>query len=132
MNIKDIVESLKDNDLSEIEELVVTDKYCLINFYFDFDKDIDDGAKAYADAESTSGTEEWMNEYYLPYLYDFANDEVLDIVEEIIEDLDVEGEMMAFQMNEKSSDYVQFMVLFSEEGCDVSIEDVVKDYMNKK
>ena len=54
------------------------------------------------------------------------------IVEEIIEDLDVEGEMMAFQMNEKTAGYVQFMVLFNEEGCDVAIEEVVKEYMNKK
>ncbi|MFY9276329.1 MAG: hypothetical protein WAO68_05230, partial [Clostridium sp.] len=77
-------------------------------------------------------SEEWMSEFYLPYLYDYANDEVLEIVEEIIEDLDVEGEMMAFQMNEKTAGYVQFMVLFNEEGCDVAIEEVVKEYMNKK
>ena len=40
--------------------------------------------------------------------------------------------MMAFQMNEKTAGYVQFMVLFNEEGCDVAIEEVVKEYMNKK
>lgn len=85
----------------EIEELVSGDKYSLINFYFDFDKDVEAAAKAYADDESTASSEEWMKEFYLPYLYDYANDEVLEIVEEIIEDLDVEGEMMAFQMNEK-------------------------------
>ena len=56
----------------------------------------------------------------------------LEIVEEIIEDLDVEGEMMAFQMNEKTAGYVQFMVLFNEEGYDVAIEEIVKEYMRKK
>ena len=104
----------------------------LINFYFDFDKDVEAAAKAYADDESTAGSEEWMKEFYLPYLYDYANDEVLEIVEEIIEDLDVEGEMMAFQMNEKTAGYVQFMVLFNEEGYDVAIEEIVKEYMRKK
>ena len=99
MNIKDIIDILNDNGLSEIEELVSGDKYSLINFYFDFDKDVEEAAKAYADDESTAGSEEWMKEFYLPYLYDYANDEVLEIVEEIIEDLDVEGEIMAFQMN---------------------------------
>lgn len=132
MNVKDIINILNDNGLSEVEELVAADKYSLINFYFDFDKDVEAAAKAYADDESTAGSEEWMNEFYLPYLYDYANDEVLEIVEEIIEDLDVEGEMMAFQMNEKTAGYVQFMVLFNEEGCDVAIEKVVKEYMNKK
>lgn len=132
MDIREIVEILNDNDLSEVEELVVKKDYCLINFYLDFDKDVNDAAKAYADTESEAGTESWMNDYYLPYLYDYANDEVLEIIEEITEDLDVECEMMAFQMNEKTSAYVQFMVLFSEEGTDVSIEEVVKDYMNQK
>ena len=37
MNIKDIIDILNDNGLSEIEELVSGDKYSLINFYFDFD-----------------------------------------------------------------------------------------------
>ena len=132
MNVKDIIDILNNNGLSEVEELVSGDKYSLINFYFDFDKDVEEAAKSYADDESTAGSEEWMKEFYLPYLYDYANDEVLEIVEEIIEDLDVEGEMMAFQMNEKTAGYVQFMVLFNEEGYDVAIEEIVKEYMRKK
>ena len=38
---------------------------------------------------------------------------------------------MAVQMTEKTSDYVQFMTLFTEEDSNVSIEEVVKDYMSK-
>ena len=128
----EIVKILKENDLSDVEVLKNTEEYILVNFYFDFDKDVEAAAKAYADDESTAGSEEWMKEFYLPYLYDYANDEVLEIVEEIIEDLDVEGEMMAFQMNEKTAGYVQFMVLFNEEGYDVAIEEIVKEYMRKK
>ena len=48
-----------------------------------------------------------IRDSYFPYLYDFANDEVLEIIEDIIEDLEIEGEMMAIQMTEKTSDYVQ-------------------------
>ena len=69
MNVKDIINILNDYGLSEVEELVAADKYSLINFYFDFDKDVEAAAKAYADDESTAGSEEWMNEFYLPYLY---------------------------------------------------------------
>ena len=59
-------------------------------------------------------------------------DEILiSIIEEIIEELGIEGEMMAIQMTEKTSDYVQFMALFTEEDSNISIEDVVKDYMSK-
>ena len=62
---------------------------------------------------------------------DFANDEVLEVIEEIIESLDLEGEMMAFQMTEKTSDYVQFMALFTEEESNVAIEEVVREYLSK-
>ena len=38
---------------------------------------------------------------------------------------------MAFQMTEKTSDYVQVMALFTEEDSNISIEEIVKDYMSK-
>ena len=36
---------------------------------------------------------------------------------------------MAFQMKDKSAEYVQFMALFTNEDSDISIEEVVKDYI---
>lgn len=129
----EIVKILKENDLSDVEVLKNTEEYILVNFYFDFDKDLQDAAKAYANEESKEEEfgAKWYSEYYFPYLYDFANDEVLEVIEEIIESLDLEGEMMAFQMTEKTSDYVQFMALFTEEESNVAIEEVVREYLSK-
>ena len=129
----EIVKILKENDLSDVEVLKNTEEYILVNFYFDFDKDLQDDAKAYANEESKEEefSAKWYSEYYFPYLYDFANDEVLEVIEEIIESLDLEGEMMAFQMTEKTSDYVQFMALFTEEESNVAIEEVVREYLSK-
>lgn len=129
----EIVKILKENDLSDVEVLKNTEEYILVNFYFDFDKDLQDAAKAYANEESKEEefSAKWYSEYYFPYLYDFANDEVLEVIEEIIESLDLEGEMMAFQMTEKTSDYVQFMALFAEEESNVAIEEVVREYLSK-
>lgn len=129
----EIVNILKENDLSEVEVLKNTEEYILVNFYFDFDKDLQDAAKAYANEESKEEefSAKWYSEYYFPYLYDFANDEVLEVIEEIIESLDIEGEMMAFQITEKTSDYVQFMALFTEEESNVAIEEVVREYLSK-
>ncbi|WP_196001348.1 hypothetical protein [Clostridium sp. 1001271B_151109_B4] len=129
----EIIKILKENDLSDIEVLKNTEEYVLVNFYFDFDKDLQDAAKAYANEESKEEefSSKWYSEYYFPYLYDFANDEVLEIIEEIIESLDIEGEMMAFQMTEKTSDYVQFMALFTEEESNIAIEEVVREYLSK-
>lgn len=133
MQESQIIEILNGNNLSDIEVLKKDDNFVLINFYFDFDKDVLDAAKAYSNEESNleEYSKEWYSEYYFPYLYDFANDEVLEIIEEIIEELEIEGEMMAIQMTEKTSDYVQFMTLFTEEDINISIEEVVKDYMSK-
>ena len=129
----EIINILKENDLSDVEVLKNEEKYVLVNFYFDFDKDLQDAAKAYANSESNEEefSNAWYNEYYFPYLYDFANDEVLEVIEQVIETLDVEGEMMAFQMTEKTSDYVQVMALFKEEDSNVVIEDVVREYIAK-
>lgn len=128
-----IINVLKENDLSDVEILRSQDELLLVNFYFDFDKDLLDAAKAYANDESglEENSKEWLDDYYFAYLYDFANDEVLEIIEEVSEDFDVAGEMMAVQMTEKTSDYVQFMVLFTEEDSDISIEDVVREYLEK-
>lgn len=129
----EIINILKENDLSDVEVLKNEEEYVLVNFYFDFDKDLQDAAKAYANSESNEEefSNAWYNEYYFPYLYDFANDEVLEVIEQVIETLDVEGEMMAFQMAEKTSDYVQVMALFTEEDSNVVIEDVVREYIAK-
>ena len=129
----EIINILKENDLLDVEVLKNEEKYVLVNFYFDFDKDLQDAAKAYANSESNEEefSNAWYNEYYFPYLYDFANDEVLEVIEQVIETLDVEGEMMAFQMTEKTSDYVQVMALFTEEDSNVVIEDVVREYIAK-
>ncbi|WP_300856851.1 hypothetical protein [uncultured Clostridium sp.] len=133
MKESQIIKILNENDLSDVEVLKSENEFALINFYFDFDKDVLDAAKAYSNEESNleEYSKKWYSEYYFPYLYDFANDEVLEIIEEVIEQLNIEGEMMAIQMTEKTSDYVQFMALFTEEDSNISIEEVVKDYMSK-
>ncbi|MBM6861135.1 hypothetical protein H9X78_11730 [Clostridium saudiense] len=130
MKVKEIVEFLNDNELGDVEVLKSEKDLLLVNFYYDFDEDLLAAAKAYANEECEDETSDsWEKEYYLPYLYDFCNDEVLSIVEEITEELNVAGEFMAFQMKDKTAEYVQFMVLFTNEDSDISIEDVVRDYI---
>ena len=36
---------------------------------------------------------------------------------------------MAFQMKDRTAEYVQFMALFTNEDSDISIEEVVKEYL---
>lgn len=132
MNKSEIINILKENELSEIEELRVEKDMILLNFYFDFDKDVLEAAKAYAndECEEDQQSDSWINDYYLPYLYDYANDEVLEIIEEITEHFEIEGEFMAIQMSKNTADYVQFMALFTEQDSNITIEEVVKGFMS--
>ncbi|MGL5085027.1 MAG: hypothetical protein ACRC68_04805 [Clostridium sp.] len=131
MNSKEILNILDANGFSEIEELRNKEDHVLIKFYFDFDDVVLNAAKAYSNEESDYEPEskEWLSEYFIPYLYDYANDAVLEIVEEIVEEIDVTGEIMAFQMDAKTSNYVQFMALFTEQENTLTIEEAVKDFI---
>lgn len=131
MNSNEIIKILDENNLSEIEELKNENGLLLVRFFLDFDEDVLNAAKSYANDESDYEKEsiEWYKEYLIPYLYDYANDEVVDIIEEIVEDLDISGEVMAFQMDSKNYESIQFMALFTEENNDIFIEDVAKEFI---
>lgn len=131
MNINEIIEILEENELNNIEELKNENGIVLLKFFLDFDEDVMNAAKSYANEESDYEKEsvEWYNEYLLPYLYDYANDEVLDIVEEIVEELDVAGEVMAFQLSSTNYESIQFMALFTSEDNEITIEEVAKEFI---
>lgn len=131
MNINEIIKILDENSLSEIEELKNENGIFLVRFFLDFDEDVLNAARSYANDESDYESEsiEWYKEYFIPYLYDYANDEAVDIIEEIVEELEISGEIMAFQMDSTNYKSIQFMALFTEEDNDISIEDIAKEFI---
>lgn len=131
MEVSKIIGILDENFLSEIEELKVEKDLALLKFYFEFDEDVLNAAKSYSNEESDyeENSIEWYKEYLIPYLYEYGNDEVLDVIEEIIEELEIEGEVMAFQMDPSNVESMQFMALFTTGDREISIEDVAKDFI---
>lgn len=131
MEVSKIIRILDENFLSEIEELKVEKDLALLKFYFEFDEDVLNAAKSYSNEESDyeENSIEWYKEYLIPYLYEYGNDEVLDVIEEIIEELEIEGEVMAFQMDPSNVESMQFMALFTTGDREISIEDVAKDFI---
>lgn len=131
MEVSKIIRILDENFLSEIEELKVEKDLALLKFYFEFDEDVLNAAKSYSNEESDyeENSIEWYKEYLIPYLYEYGNDEVLDVIEEIIEELEIEGEIMAFQMDPSNVESMQFMALFTNGDREISIEDVAKDFI---
>jgi len=133
MECDKIISILEENLINDIEELKNEENIFLIRFYFDFDKDVLDAAKSYANETSDFEEQsiEWYKESLLPYLYDYGNDEVLDIIEEIVEELDISGEVMAMQIDPSNYEAMEFFALFTDYTNDISIEDLVKDYIIK-
>ena len=130
MKSSEIISDLEDNDLKEIEELKQKSDYVVFKFYYDFDKEEINAAKAYSTEESDfePESEEWYKEYYLPYLRDIAVDNVEAILEDIMEEYEIEAKYKELGMENVESDYFKFITIFSGELTDSEMEDILNDY----
>lgn len=130
MNKKNIIEFLEDNDLSEIKEVKYKANAILLKFKYYFDNVELEAAKAYAndECEAIEKSEEWYEEFFLPYLNDFAVDNVEDIIEEYVEEEEeIEYEFIAYDLSKENYNYNEFIVVFYEEGEEIEIDDIIVD-----
>ena len=130
MKSLEIINYLEDNDLADIEELKKKSNYVIIRFYYDFDKEEINAAKAYSTEESDFEPEsdEWYREYYIPYLRDIAVDNVESVIEEIMEEFEIEAKYKEIGMENGDSGYFKFIAAFSEELTDAEMEEILNDY----
>ncbi len=129
MDKKIILDLLKENELSDIEELQYKDDVLVVRFYYDFDETEIKAAKAFADDES--GEEEqneiWTEEFFLPYLTDLAIDNVGEYIEEIMEQAKVSSQYMSYDLNIEETDYCEFIAVFYEGENEIEIETVLDE-----
>ena len=131
MDISEIKSFLEDNDLSDVEEIKQEDDYILLKFYYDFDKDELMAAKSYSNEESDfeAESDEWYNEYYIPFLKDIADDNVESIVEDAAEEFEIEGKYKSLVMESGELGYLRFVEAFSAEMDESEMEDILNDYV---
>ena len=131
MDISEIKSFLEDNDLSDVEEIKQEDDYILLKFYYDFDKDELMAAKSYSNEESDfeAESDEWYNEYYIPFLKDIADDNVESIVEDAAEGFEIEGKYKSLVMESGELGYLRFVAVFSAEMDESEMEDILNDYV---
>lgn len=130
MNSSQIINYLEDNDLADVEEIKQKSNYVIVRFYYDFDKEELNAAKAYSTEESDFEPEsdEWYNECYIPYLKDIAIDNVEAIIDEISDELEIEAKYKEFGMENVDSGYFKFEAVFSDTLTDTEMEDILNDY----
>jgi hypothetical protein len=126
---KAIIQILEKNELSQIEEIEYKDDAVVLRFFYDFDEDEIEAARAYSNDESEDeeNGDTWYEEFFLPYLYDLAVDNAGEVVEEIMEALDVEAQFVAYEMDEEEYSYNEFIAVFSPRGKAVEIEQVLDE-----
>ena len=131
MDISEIKSFLEDNDLSDVEEIKQEDDYILLKFYYAFDKDELMAAKSYSNEESDfeAESDEWYNEYYIPFLKDIADDNVESIVEDAAEEFEIEGKYKSLVMESGELGYLRFVAVFSAEMDESEMEDILNDYV---
>ncbi|MBE6050353.1 MAG: hypothetical protein E7214_06760 [Clostridium sp.] len=131
MDFSNLADFLEDNGLSEIKEIKSENNYSIIKFYYDFDKEELEAAKAYANEESDveAESDEWYRDWYLSYLYDIAKDNVEDILEDMNEELGCENFSKILTNDASNSDYVKFLAVICDEDFEENLEDILNDYL---
>lgn len=131
MNAFDIIEILEDNGLTEIQEVLVKDDRVVLEFFYDFDSEELNAAKAYANEESDleEGSDEWNRDWFIPYLLDIAKDNIESTIEEINDELEFEGMAHELNIDGNNKDYIKFISVFCTEDCDVELEVMLNDYL---
>lgn len=125
-----IIDYLKENDLDDIQEIKISEKdIFVLKFDYYFDSLEVEGAKAYAEEEADESTsdDEFYEDFVLPYLSDTAVDNVEDIVRDISEDLDLEYQLISFDIDVEENNYNTFIVAFYEKDKDFDLEDYITE-----
>lgn len=129
MDKKAIIEALEKNDLYELEEIEYKEGVVVLRFFYDFDEDEIEAARAYSNDESEDeeNGETWYEEYFLPYLNDLAVDNVGEVIEDIMEGLDIDAQFVSYDMDEEEYNYNEFIAVFFPKGQAVEIETVLDE-----
>lgn len=118
MKINEIKEFLEDNDLNDIEVIKEDDDLAVIRFYYDFDADELKAAQKYNEENSELGVATYLN--------DLAVDNVGEVIQEIAEELEVNGEFVSYEPYIEE-EYNEFVGIFSTKGKKIDINDILEE-----
>lgn len=127
MDKQKIVNFLEDNGISEIKEINYDNEVILLKFFFDFDEEEIEAAKAYAndECEEEAESDSWYKDFFLPYLNELATDTVGDIIEDSMEELNIEAQFVSYEVSKDDYSYNEFTAVFYENGKDVDLNKIL-------
>lgn len=131
MNAFEISQRLEQEGLTEIEEILVEDDKVILEFFYDFDREELNAARAYANEESDleEDSNEWKVDWYIPYLLDIARDNIENIIEEVSDELEISGVFQEVKIDGNNNDYIKFIAAFCTDDFDMELEEILNDYL---
>jgi len=127
LNKQYIINFLKQNGLSDLEEIKYKNDTIALKFKYYYDEIEMEAATSFADDEGDfkQNKEDWYEEYFLPYLSDIAADNVEDIMEECTEELGIEYEFIGCDISQDDYEFNEFAVVFYGKDADIEIDDIL-------
>ncbi|KMT22693.1 hypothetical protein [Clostridium cylindrosporum] len=127
---KDMILSvLEAEGLSEFDEIEYKKDFLVVDSYYVFDKAEIEAAISFAnDNYKAEKDDTWYEEYYFPYLYDIAGDNIQEVLEELSEDEGVNAQLTICEMDIRSSDRCELLIVVSNNDFDMDkvLEDIEK------
>lgn len=129
LNKKIILEYLEDHGFEEIDEIEYNKNIVAYNFFYSFDAPELEAAREYANEnyEEANGEESWNEEFFLPYLTEMAADNVKDILEDMCEEFEVEGEFVVYELEQSRPEKCEFTIVVAEDGSEFDIEKIMDE-----
>jgi hypothetical protein len=129
MDKEKILDNLKQSaGVQDLKEIEYKQGYLVLQFFYEYDNDEIEAAKAYANNETNSEDSEdvWYDEYYIPYLIDIAVDEVSESLEDMVEKMDLNAQYVNYEL-ERDDESCEFVAVFAENDVEFDIEDVLNE-----
>lgn len=124
-----MIQYLEKEGLEEVDEIEYKDNIIVYDFFYSFDDAEIEAATEYANenCEDSKGEESWTEEFFLPNLTEMAADNVNDILEEMCNEFEVQGEFAAYELDRNSHEKCEFIIVFGAKGAEFDIEKVMDE-----
>lgn len=127
MEKKDIIAMMEDKGLSDIEILKDEEGVLVARAFYDFDDEELASAASFAKEEAEVETDEYYFDHMFPFLTDLAVDNIGDIVEEIIEDENIDGQFVTYDIDPEDYGTIEVVLMFLKDDLDVDFETVLEE-----
>ena len=129
MDSKKILEMLENEGLDEIDQIEYKEGILVYDFFYTYDSEELESAKEFANESTEQGVseKEWNEKYFLPFLTEIAADNIRDILGDICDELKLQGEFVAYEIDQDSYEQCEFVIVLSEEGKEISIDDIFRE-----